>query len=81
MAEGRSREAWNRASAAMALLANIHRDPKKRRAFRPGDFNPYETADRRPGGIRLTKENIGLLKQVFVKGKACLEHSRKEKKA
>ena len=69
MAEARSREAWNRASAAMALLANIHRDPKKGRAFRPSDFNPYETASRRPAGLRLTKANIGLLKQVFVKGK------------
>jgi len=69
MAEARSREAWNRASAAMALLANIHRDPKKGRAFRPSDFNPYEAAARHDAGIRLTRGNIGLLKQVFVKGK------------
>jgi len=53
----------------MALLANINRDPKKGRAFRPADFNPYESAGRRQAGIRLTKANIRLLKQVFVEGR------------
>jgi len=65
MAEARSREAWNRTATLLAMLANIHRDPKKGRVFRPSDFNPYEA--RKKKGIPLGAGNIGLLKQVFVK--------------
>jgi len=66
MAEARSREAWNHTSAVLALLANIHRHPKKSKAFKPSDFNPYEM--KRGSGVPLRADNIGLLKQVFVKG-------------
>ncbi len=41
MAEARERSGWARASALLALIANAHRDPKKTRAFKPGDFDPY----------------------------------------
>jgi len=47
MAEGRERSEWARMSALLALIANAHRDPKKSRAFKPGDFDPYA---RRGGG-------------------------------
>jgi hypothetical protein len=67
MAEGRGRAAWDIASSLMALVANCHRDPK-RRPFRPRDFNPW-AASGRSGGIPLTKENARILKQVFVDGK------------
>ncbi len=66
MAEAECRERWNHTSAAMALLANIHRDRKKGRAFRPSDFNPYERGRRCREGIRLARGNMGLLKQAFV---------------
>ena len=65
MAEARCREAWNHTSAVLALLANIHRDPKKGKAFKPSDFNPYEV--KRGQGVPLRAGNIGLLKQVFVR--------------
>jgi hypothetical protein len=35
MAEARMRDEWSRMSALMALIANLHRDPKKTRAFKP----------------------------------------------
>ena len=41
MAEGRGRLDWGRTSCLMALIANILRDPKKTKAVKPGDFNPY----------------------------------------
>ena len=41
MAEARQRSEWARTSTLMALIANAHRDPKKTRAFRPGDFDPF----------------------------------------
>ena len=65
MAESRARERWAHTSSVMALIANVNRDPKKGRAFRPDDFNPY--APRQPAGIPLTADNIGLLKGL-VKG-------------
>ncbi|MFO7959003.1 MAG: hypothetical protein R6X33_18105 [Candidatus Brocadiia bacterium] len=49
----------------MALIANVNRDPKKGRVFRPSDFNPCAT--RQKGGIPITADNIGLLKGL-VKG-------------
>ena len=65
MAEARSREAWNHTATLLAMLANIHRDPKKGRVFRPSDFNPHEA--RKKKGIPIRAGNIGVLKQVFVK--------------
>ena len=48
----------------LALIANVNRDPKKTRAFRPDDFNPF--VEQRPKGIPITSANIGMLKRVFV---------------
>ncbi|MBE3100137.1 MAG: hypothetical protein IMZ44_23710 [Planctomycetes bacterium] len=65
MAEARGRDEWGRMSSLLALIANVNRDPRRSRPFKPADFNPYEA--RRPGaGIPLTKKNIRLLKKVFV---------------
>ena len=67
MAEARRKDAWDRTSTVLALVANVNRDPKKTRAFRPKDFNPYER--RRGSGMPITKANISVLKKVFVKKK------------
>ena len=41
MAEGRAEHDWLIASSLQALIANCHRDPKKRRKpYGPDDFNP-----------------------------------------
>ena len=64
MAEGHGRDEWGRAALLCALVANAHRDPKKGRAFRVADFDPY---GREPGEvIEVNRENIGTLKQAFV---------------
>ena len=64
MAEGRGREEWGRMSVLCALIGNAHRDPKKGRAFKPSDFDPYE---RELGEvIEVTPENVGTLKQAFI---------------
>lgn len=42
MAEGKSKSLWAHTSLIMALLAELHRDPKERtRPFSPADFNPH----------------------------------------
>ena len=48
-----------------ALIANVNRDPKKSRVFRPADFSPFATR-RRNTGIAITADNIGILKGAFV---------------
>jgi len=63
MAEGQSEEAWNHTASLLAMLANCHRDPRRSRAFRPGDFHPHKR--RRAGGVPLTAENLGLLRRLF----------------
>jgi hypothetical protein len=41
MADARNRAEWGRAASIMALIANVNRDPKKSRAFKPADFDPF----------------------------------------
>ena len=67
MAEGVDRQAWGHTSCLLAMIANVNRDPKKGRARRPSDYNPY--ARRRPRGIAITKDNIRLLKSLWVDGR------------
>jgi hypothetical protein len=64
MAEGCISESWNHTSAVLALLANVHRDPRKGRAMRPADFHPmHKTPARKPAVL---KGSVELLKTVFV---------------
>jgi len=64
MAEGHGRDEWGRTALLCALIGNAHRDPKKGRAFKVADFDPF---DREPGEeIEVNTENIGTLKQAFV---------------
>ena len=63
MAEGHGRDAWGRLSVLCALIGNAHRDPKRGRAFKPNDFDPF---GREPGEvIEVNRENIGLLREAF----------------
>jgi hypothetical protein len=48
----------------MALIANCHRDPKKSRALKPSDFDPYAVKDKRPEGIEV--KDMALLKDAFM---------------
>jgi len=51
-------------SALMALVANVNRDPKRSRAFRPADFDPYAAAERSEVVV-VDKDTIGSLKRAF----------------
>ncbi|MCD6405999.1 MAG: hypothetical protein J7M19_09250 [Planctomycetes bacterium] len=64
MGEARSKEAWAHTSAVLAMTANINRDPKRTKAFKPADFNPYEVAKQK---AVTGKADISVLKDVFVK--------------
>lgn len=61
MAEARSEARWSHTSTLLAMIANVNRDPKKTRAFKPGDFNPHAKRN-----IVRGKADITILKQVFV---------------
>lgn len=63
MSEGRGREHWAHTSALLALLANVHRDPKKHRPFSPADFNPYALDEQKPAP---KTRDLSILKAVFV---------------
>jgi hypothetical protein len=67
MAEARIRDEWARTSSLMALLANCHRDPKRSRALRPSDFDPFA----RPG--KPVKADVSVLKDVFINRKVPKE--------
>jgi len=61
MAEARCRERWAHTSAVLALIANVHRDPKRSRVFKPADFNPHQRGKEKT----VARVGIQVLKQVF----------------
>ena len=73
MAEARRRHDWSIASSVMALIASVHRDPKKRRAFKPSDFDPFAPpspptqsgARGSAGGV--VPADVRVLKDVFIR--------------
>ncbi|MCK6458228.1 MAG: hypothetical protein L6Q92_17075 [Phycisphaerae bacterium] len=46
----------------LALIANAHRDPKKTRAFKPSDFDPFARR------VAPLKVGVEVLKDVFLHG-------------
>ena len=71
MAEAKSKDNWQHTSATMTLLANIHRDPKKRKAFVPSDFNPHS---QKPKGV-IKGKDIRIMKDVFIKNHQSTERT------
>ncbi len=64
MSESRVRERWTHTSATLAMLANVHRDPKKGRLFKPSDFDPFEQERNNQSPIPVA--DLSVLKSVFV---------------
>jgi len=64
MAEGRARDEWSRWSVLLAMFANANRDPKKHRAYRPSDFDPYARLDRRSSRVA-GKQELNLLREAL----------------
>ncbi len=63
MLDGKQRHDWSIASAVMALVANINRDPKRSRRLNPSDFDPFAKRQ------RPIKVGVSVLKDVFIDGK------------
>lgn len=67
MAQARQEDNWNHTAALMALLANVNRDPKRGRPFKPADFHPALPERRgRTTPPAPLKGDISMLKTVFV---------------
>ena len=62
MAEAKSRDNWNHTSAILALIINVNRDSKKRRAVSPKELNPHEQKKK----TVLRGKGLRILKDVFV---------------
>lgn len=69
MAEGRSREAWGHTSHLLCLIANVNRDPKKSRPFRPEQFNPHAAPKRVRRRVSVEALTRAILRVAEVKGK------------
>lgn len=65
MAEGAGRERWAHTSLICALIANANRDPKKGRAFKADDFNPYARSERRSSRTVADKQGLNLLREAL----------------
>jgi hypothetical protein len=49
------------------LIANVNRDPKKTRPFKPSDFDPYSAKDRREDAIEVS--DMTVLRDAFKPGR------------
>lgn len=68
MARARDASEWARTAAAMALLANVNRDSKRRRKpFEPDDFNPCVERQKQPARD-LRPEELQLMREMFERG-------------
>jgi hypothetical protein len=68
MAEARGRDNWAHTSAILALVANVNRDPKKTRAYKPSDFDPYSAREKRDEAIEV--RDLAVLKDAFLPASA-----------
>lgn len=65
MVEGKGRADWARTSALMAMICNVNRDPKKGKASKPADFNPYIEKNEKDDRIELDGPGMKGLKKIF----------------
>ena len=64
MAEEKQKAGWWHTANLMALMANINRS-KGQRPYKPADFHPFDGGNAAKPGVKLTADNIEMLK-VFV---------------
>lgn len=67
MSEGHRQDTWSRAASLMALLANCHRDAKRRREpYLPTDFLPADVQPRPKQESTEAKIPLSALRDIFV---------------
>lgn len=67
MAKGRVKQQWDHTASILCFLASPYRDPKKqKKPFSPMQFHPFEMDH--SSAVEIT--DIGILKKIFVNGKA-----------
>jgi hypothetical protein len=64
MTEARGRFEWEQTSSLMALVVNLTRNPKKSKAAKATDFNPYYVKPK-----PIITAPLSMLKDVFVRQK------------
>jgi len=72
MLEARRVNEWGQTGSVLAMLANVNRDPKRRkRPFGVADFVPLDIRKyfRTKRGVGLTKSSLHSLKPLFKKDK------------
>ncbi len=64
MSEGAGRERWQHTSAILCMMANNARDPKKTKAYKPEQFDPYAIAAKKerntadPQSLELLRDTL-----------------------
>ena len=60
MTEARGRFEWGQTASLLAMIVNILRDPKKTKAVKPADFNPYNVKPK-------AKVPVSILRDIWCK--------------
>ena len=56
MTEARGRFEWGQTASLLAMIANVLRDPKKTKAVKPADFNPYNVKPKMKAPISILRD-------------------------
>lgn len=69
MANGRGQHEWQQTGSMLALIANVHRDPKRRsEPFKVADFDPYAKR-KEPEVVKVPFSTfMAIAKQLWCKG-------------
>ena len=60
MTEARGRFEWGQTASLLAMIANVLRDPKKTKAVKPADVNPYNVKPK-------AKVPVSILRDIWCK--------------
>jgi len=66
MSEGAGRERWQHTASILCMIANVNRDPKKTKAYKPEQFDPYAIAERKERRPVADKESLELLRDTLM---------------
>lgn len=58
MAEGRTSALWDHTSQIIALLCNIHRDPKRSSKVTPDEVHPIKRRVVKPESVKVSTEQL-----------------------
>lgn len=66
LSDARVKFEWSQTASVLCLIANVNRDPKKTKAFKPSDFFDFGPAKDRKAEAIQELTDFSIIKDAFV---------------